>query len=61
MSDISMFITLDPEMNEKFVRLARQNRRSKRMEVMVALDTYLASLAFDPPVAADPIEEEQPA
>lgn len=43
-----MFITIDDDLNEKLLRIAKKHRRSKRMEVMAALDNYVEMKEFQP-------------
>lgn len=43
MTDVTMMISIESELNDKLTALAKRNRRSKRMEVMIALDLYVQS------------------
>jgi len=57
MANVQMIIFIEDDLNEKLTALAKRHRRSKRMEVMSAIDQYVRDHGF----TVDPKPEKESA
>jgi len=57
MANVQMIIFIEDALNEKLTALAKRHRRSKRMEVMSAIDQYVRDHGF----TVDPKPEKESA